>query len=240
MSLTPTSGLARELGQTVRSSVEAALTPARTERSQAASGSLGNMTVQKPFDWTYTTLHPGSTRTPPSAQPAEWRAAPPTHPGIPLASLARTDIPILFFDEIPLFEDELGDNGIANVTVRVVRALSALLRGPSKSLTDCDGSASIANRSLSCRDSPSESTTSSSATTTSGPITRSGPARLSARSRAARHRTNSSEIDCADRAQQDGLRCLSRQRASLPYRPGPDTRPRRQALACPRCDLAAP
>ncbi|POY71379.1 hypothetical protein BMF94_5691 [Rhodotorula taiwanensis] len=88
-------------------------------RAQAASGSLGNMTVQKPFDWTYTTLHPGSTHTPPSAQPAEWRAAPPTHPGIPLASLARTDIPILFFDEIPLFEDELGDNGIANVTVRV-------------------------------------------------------------------------------------------------------------------------
>ncbi|GAA5980657.1 hypothetical protein JCM10908_001723 [Rhodotorula pacifica] len=90
-------------------------------RAQAASGSSTNLTVQKPFDWTYTTLHPGSSTYPDSSTPAatDWRPAPPTHPGIPLASLARTDIPILFFDEVPLFEDELGDNGIANATVRV-------------------------------------------------------------------------------------------------------------------------
>ncbi|KWU46627.1 TIP41-domain-containing protein [Rhodotorula sp. JG-1b] len=91
-------------------------------RAQIATGSSTNLTVQKPFDWTYTTLHPGSTSTSDSStgeHPPEWRPAPPTHPGIPLASLARTDIPILFFDEVPLFEDELGDNGIANATVRV-------------------------------------------------------------------------------------------------------------------------
>ncbi|GAA5876293.1 hypothetical protein JCM3774_003716, partial [Rhodotorula dairenensis] len=90
-------------------------------RAQVASGSANNLTVQKPFDWTYTTLHPGSTTSPESGSGSDlaWRAAPPTHPGIPLASLARTDIPILFFEEVPLFEDELGDNGIANVTVRV-------------------------------------------------------------------------------------------------------------------------
>jgi len=79
------------------------------------------MTIVKPFDWTYTTLHPGTT-TCSSAESTklEWKKAPPTHPGIPLALLARTDIPILFFDEVPLFEDELGDNGIADVTIRVV------------------------------------------------------------------------------------------------------------------------
>lgn len=91
--------------------------------SQIATGSSTHLTVQKPFDWTYTTLHPGSTTITSDSstgQRPEWRPAPPTHSGIPLASLARTDIPILFFDEVPLFEDELGDNGIANATVRVV------------------------------------------------------------------------------------------------------------------------
>ncbi|GAA5914211.1 hypothetical protein JCM8208_001520 [Rhodotorula glutinis] len=98
-------------------------------RGQAASGSTTDLTVQKPFDWTYTTLHRGRITSPPSSSPIsspsptalepEWLPAPPSHPGIPLALLARTDIPILFFDEVPLFEDELGDNGIADVTVRV-------------------------------------------------------------------------------------------------------------------------
>jgi len=98
---------------------------------QAASGSTTDLTVQKPFDWTYTTLHRGRITSPPSPSPSsssssaalepEWLPAPPSHPGIPIALLARTDIPILFFDEVPLFEDELGDNGIADVTVRVVR-----------------------------------------------------------------------------------------------------------------------
>lgn len=91
-------------------------------RAQIATGSSTHLTVQKPFDWTYTTLHPGSTTITSDSstgQRPEWRPAPPTHSGIPLASLARTDIPILFFDEVPLFEDELGDNGIANATVRV-------------------------------------------------------------------------------------------------------------------------
>lgn len=105
-------------------------------RRQAASGSTTDLTVQKPFDWTYTTLHRGRITSPPSpstssssssaALEPEWLPAPPSHPGIPIALLARTDIPILFFDEVPLFEDELGDNGIADVTVRVVR-LSLLL-----------------------------------------------------------------------------------------------------------------
>ncbi|GAA5976763.1 hypothetical protein JCM11641_000864 [Rhodosporidiobolus odoratus] len=100
------------------------------KRGQASStSSTASLTVQKPFDWTYTTLHRGSFTLPspspsssPPSQPAPaptFSPAPPSHPGIPLTQLARTDIPILFFDEIPLFEDELGDNGIADATVRI-------------------------------------------------------------------------------------------------------------------------
>lgn len=81
--------------------------------------------MQKPYDWTYTTTHPGTTSisgTPPRPvpQPPVFVPAPSDHPGIPLHLLARQDIPILFYDEIPLFEDELGDNGIAELVVRVV------------------------------------------------------------------------------------------------------------------------
>lgn len=97
-------------------------------RSQAASGS-SDVAVQKPYDWTYTTLHPGSFSYTSSSQASTssapgFQEAPPSHSGIPLHLLARQDIPILFFDEVPLFEDELGDNGIAELVVRVVRTSS--------------------------------------------------------------------------------------------------------------------
>ncbi|GAA6023741.1 hypothetical protein JCM10207_000242 [Rhodosporidiobolus poonsookiae] len=99
------------------------------KRGQTAStSSTASLIVHKPYDWTYTTLHAGSytcsslsSASPASepSQPPPFAPAPPAHPGIPLAQLARTDIPIFFFDEVPLFEDELGDNGIADATVRV-------------------------------------------------------------------------------------------------------------------------
>ena len=38
---------------------------------------------------------------------------------IPIAELTRQD-PILFYAEVPLYEDELHDNGMSQVTVRVV------------------------------------------------------------------------------------------------------------------------
>ncbi|KAM0755576.1 TIP41-domain-containing protein [Meredithblackwellia eburnea MCA 4105] len=96
-------------------------------RGQSAS-STSDLSVQKPYDWTYTTQHRGTISLPspsssnqsqPSTSPPSFEAAPSTHPGIPLHLLARQDIPILFFDEVPLFEDELGDNGIAELVVRV-------------------------------------------------------------------------------------------------------------------------
>lgn len=91
---------------------------------QAASSSASHVAVQKPFDWTYTTLYPGSVSLPPGSSEQNvptFVKAPEGHPGIPMHELARQDVPILFYEEIPLFEDELGDNGIAELVVRVVR-----------------------------------------------------------------------------------------------------------------------
>ena len=78
--------------------------------------------VIKPFDWSYTTdfkgtLAPGSPEFEPSSKP------------IPLELLKRPD-PILFFDDVILYEDELADNGIAMLSVkaRVMPARLLLLQ----------------------------------------------------------------------------------------------------------------
>lgn len=91
----------------------------------------------KPYDWTYTTTYAGhegddgSTSTLSSVSaattttemiPAVWKPADPEDPSdsIPIAELSRPD-PILFYAEIPLFEDELHDNGSSSLLVRIVR-----------------------------------------------------------------------------------------------------------------------
>ncbi|KAF9883450.1 hypothetical protein FE257_003448 [Aspergillus nanangensis] len=77
--------------------------------------------VVKPFDWSYSTdyqgtVHPGS---PPFQK---------TEKSIPIELLKRPD-PILFFDEVILYEDELADNGIAMLSckIRVMPARLLLL-----------------------------------------------------------------------------------------------------------------
>nr|XP_031860691.1 uncharacterized protein CI109_003734 [Kwoniella shandongensis]KAA5527763.1 hypothetical protein CI109_003734 [Kwoniella shandongensis] len=72
----------------------------------------------KPHDWTYSTCYAGSIAGPSTFKPS------PTH-SLPLALLARQDPNldrILFYDDVPLFEDELHDNGesILNVRIRVM------------------------------------------------------------------------------------------------------------------------
>ena len=86
----------------------------------------------KNFDWTYTNTYPGTTAGSDSSvsafssvgstssDAAAFREAAPDHPGIPLHKLARQDEPILFYDDVTLFEDELHDNGIANLSVKIV------------------------------------------------------------------------------------------------------------------------
>ncbi|KAI0311025.1 type 2A phosphatase activator TIP41 [Amylostereum chailletii] len=74
----------------------------------------------KPFDWTYTTTYPGNQVRSDGSEEIEWVKEDPTDSqhGIPLAELTRPD-PILFYAEIPLYEDELHDNGASHLLVRI-------------------------------------------------------------------------------------------------------------------------
>ena len=65
----------------------------------------------KPFDWSYTTsykgtLNPGTPVFEPSDTP------------IPLELLRRPD-PILFYDDVMLYEDEMADNGITMLSCKI-------------------------------------------------------------------------------------------------------------------------
>ncbi len=77
--------------------------------------------VVKPFDWSYSTDYKGT----PFANPLAFE--PSTSP-IPLDLLRRPD-PILFFDEVMLYEDEMADNGITLLSckIRVMPARLLLL-----------------------------------------------------------------------------------------------------------------
>lgn len=74
----------------------------------------------KPFDWSYSTDYKGTCSSEPSFEP--------TDNPIPLALLKRPD-PILFFDDVVLYEDELADNGISMLSckIRVMPARLLLL-----------------------------------------------------------------------------------------------------------------
>lgn len=100
----------------------------------------------KSYDWTYTTMYPGHQITePPSPSGSvlstdedyeppplpvtpeiiNWNTGNPANPAhlIPIAELTRPD-PILFYAEVPLFEDELHDNGSSTLLVRIVGSQS--------------------------------------------------------------------------------------------------------------------
>ncbi|EJU06358.1 type 2A phosphatase activator TIP41 [Dacryopinax primogenitus] len=77
---------------------------------------VSEMTVAKPYDWTYTTMYAGhaSTSTP------QWLPADPedSSQSIPMATLTKPD-PILYYAATQLFEDELHDNGASMYIIRV-------------------------------------------------------------------------------------------------------------------------
>lgn len=69
--------------------------------------------VVKPYDWSYSTTYKGT-----EAAGAAGQALAPGSTPIPLELLKRRD-PILFFDEVMLYESELDDNGISVFSVKV-------------------------------------------------------------------------------------------------------------------------
>jgi type 2A phosphatase activator TIP41 len=65
--------------------------------------------VVKPFDWSYTTDYKGTVR---------GKNFEPDSTPIPIELLKRPD-PILFFEEVVLYESELDDNGISMFSIKV-------------------------------------------------------------------------------------------------------------------------
>lgn len=65
--------------------------------------------IHRPFDWTYSQAYKGTETEPRLA---------PTDEEIPFERL-KVPNPILFFDEVSLYEDELGDNGMVTYTTKV-------------------------------------------------------------------------------------------------------------------------
>lgn len=66
--------------------------------------------VVKPYDWSYSTIYAGTVTA--GAAQQQGRQLQDTDKSIPIELLKRRD-PILFFDEVVLFESELDDNGIS-------------------------------------------------------------------------------------------------------------------------------
>nr|POE54530.1 tip41-like protein [Quercus suber] len=72
--------------------------------------------VVKPFDWSYSTDYKGTTQT--HQAQGTWVASDQIKNPIRTDLLSRPD-PILFFDAVDLYEDELADNGIALLSIKI-------------------------------------------------------------------------------------------------------------------------
>lgn len=72
--------------------------------------------VVKPFDWSYSTDYKGTTHVEKSS--GEWQETDQNRNPVRTDLLSRPD-PILFFDNVDLYEDELADNGIALLSIKV-------------------------------------------------------------------------------------------------------------------------
>ena len=87
--------------------------------------------VVKPFDWSYSTDYAGT------IDSSTGKRLEPTDMPIPIHLLTRPD-PILFFDDVVLYEDELADNGIAMLSVKI-RVMPARLLLLSRFFLRLDG-----------------------------------------------------------------------------------------------------
>jgi len=72
--------------------------------------------VVKPFDWSYSTDYKGTTSA--GEETTGWRPSDPNKTPIRTDLLTRPD-PILFYDDVVLYEDELADNGIAILSCKI-------------------------------------------------------------------------------------------------------------------------
>jgi len=85
------------------------------EESKASLFNSSEVEIKKEgidFDWTYSSRYKGTLELEPPEQVSI------TKEGIPVGMLKVPD-PILFFKEIHLYEDELSDNGTAEMTIKI-------------------------------------------------------------------------------------------------------------------------
>jgi len=84
----------------------------KVDASKAWQKALGSVLpkTSSPFDWTYTAEYMGSV--------ADGIRAEETNQEINIDALKRPD-PLYFYDVVPLYEDELADNGCAEMSVKV-------------------------------------------------------------------------------------------------------------------------
>ncbi|KAG9128273.1 hypothetical protein FRC07_001914 [Ceratobasidium sp. 392] len=92
----------------------------KSRTGPAADSPMPETVEVKPYDWTYTPVYPGHTSIPEASMNDGFQPADPENSchEIPIAELQRPD-PILFYAEIPLYEDELHDNGSSILTIRI-------------------------------------------------------------------------------------------------------------------------
>ena len=74
--------------------------------------------VVKPFDWSYSTDYRGTTHKAAGQEGNDWEESSQEKHPIRTDLLSRPD-PILFFDAVDLYEDELADNGIGLLNIKV-------------------------------------------------------------------------------------------------------------------------
>lgn len=82
--------------------------------ARPAPGGVDVGTLDGASDWTFSTRYGGDVAGGPAG--GVFRAG---GAAVDYDALRRTDEPILFFDEVILFEDELDDNGVASYRVRI-------------------------------------------------------------------------------------------------------------------------
>ncbi|KAI8836483.1 TIP41-like family-domain-containing protein [Chytriomyces cf. hyalinus JEL632] len=87
-----------------------------TEKSEKLHGTIKQ--IPRPYDWTYTPKEYHGSLSGADAAAAAIPAFKTTTSKIDIELLKRSE-PILFYDEIVLYEDELGDNGACMLTARV-------------------------------------------------------------------------------------------------------------------------
>ena len=84
-----------------------------------------SLKIVKNYDWTYSTLYDGTII---GSNKGKYPFEPDDDESLPIDKLSRPD-PILYYDDLVLFEDELADNGISvlNVKIRVMQERLLLL-----------------------------------------------------------------------------------------------------------------